>query len=144
MLERAHFISNSSFIEFQTVEFQHVSSLTFAQVFWVLAGVIQVFQVFLSSSLAEFEFWESKLIEFLSFELLVQALWKITLICKKPKSNHEAETANEAYREEAVNFDLKLTLLKIDSVANWVPKIQFLKNCHFLWCTYASFSSWIQ
>ena len=68
VLERAHFISNSSFIEFQTVEFEHVSSLTFARVFRVLARVIRVFQVFSSSSLAEFEFWGLKLIEFSSFE----------------------------------------------------------------------------
>ena len=32
--------------EFQTVKFQHVSSSNFAQVFWVLARVIKVFQVF--------------------------------------------------------------------------------------------------
>ena len=56
VLERAHFISSSSFIEFQTVEFQHVSSSTFDQAFRVLAPVIRVFQVFSSSSLAEFEF----------------------------------------------------------------------------------------
>ena len=36
---RAHFISRSSFIEFQTVEFEHVSSSTFALVF-------RIFQVF--------------------------------------------------------------------------------------------------
>ena len=52
VLERA----NSSFIEFQTVEFKHVSSSTFARVFRVLARVIRVFEVFSSSSLAEFEF----------------------------------------------------------------------------------------
>ena len=56
VLERAHFISSSSFIEFKTVEFEHVSSLTFARVFQVLACVIRVFQVFSTSSLAEFEF----------------------------------------------------------------------------------------
>ena len=33
VLERAHFISSLSFIEFQTVEFEHVSSSTFARVF---------------------------------------------------------------------------------------------------------------
>ena len=46
VLERAHFISSSSFIDFQTVEFEHVSSSTFAQVFRVLAQVIRVFQIF--------------------------------------------------------------------------------------------------
>ena len=54
MLEQDHFIS--SFIEFQTVDFEHVSSLPFARVFQVSARVIQVFQAFLSLSLAEFEF----------------------------------------------------------------------------------------
>ena len=39
VLERAHFISSSSFIEFQTVEVEHVSSSTFARVFLVLAQV---------------------------------------------------------------------------------------------------------
>ena len=68
MLERAHFISSSSFIEFQTVEFEHVSSSTFARVFRVLARVIRVFQVVSSSSLAKFEFMGLKLIEFSSFE----------------------------------------------------------------------------
>ena len=45
------FIS-SSFIKFQTVKFHHVPSSNFAGVFQVLAQVLQVFQVFLSSSLA--------------------------------------------------------------------------------------------
>ena len=49
-------MSSLSFIELQTVEFEHVSSSTFAPVFQVLAQVIRVFQVFSSSSLAEFEF----------------------------------------------------------------------------------------
>ena len=53
--------------EFQTVKFQHVSSSNFAQVFWFLARVIQVFQVFLRSSIAEFEFWGLKLIEYSGF-----------------------------------------------------------------------------
>ena len=56
MLERAYSISSSSFIEFQTVEFEHVSSSNFAQVFRVLVQVMRVFQYFLSSSLAEFKF----------------------------------------------------------------------------------------
>ena len=56
VLERAHFILSLSFIEFQTVEFKHVSSSTLNWVFRVLDQVIRVFQVFLSSSLAEFEF----------------------------------------------------------------------------------------
>ena len=38
-----HFLSSSSFIQVQTVEFEHVSSLNFAQVFGVLAWVIPVF-----------------------------------------------------------------------------------------------------
>ena len=46
VLERAHFKSSSSFIEFQTVEFEHVSSSTLAWVFPVLAQVIRVFHVF--------------------------------------------------------------------------------------------------
>ena len=56
MLERAHFISSLSFIEFQPVEFEHVSGSNFAGVFQVLAEVIQIIQVISSSSLAEFEF----------------------------------------------------------------------------------------
>ena len=44
--DRAHFLSSFSFFEFQTIEFQHASSLNFAQVFRVLAWVIRVFQVF--------------------------------------------------------------------------------------------------
>ena len=50
---RAHFLSMSSFIEFQTGEFKHVSSLDFARVFRVLTQAIQVLQVVLSSSLAQ-------------------------------------------------------------------------------------------
>ena len=57
VLKRACFISGSSFIKFQTVELEHVSSSTFAQVFRVLARKIHMsFSGFLSSSLAEFEF----------------------------------------------------------------------------------------
>ena len=37
VLEQAHIISCPSFIEFQTVKFEHVSSSTFAQLFQVLA-----------------------------------------------------------------------------------------------------------
>ena len=48
--DRAHFLSSLSLIEFQTVEFEHVSSLTFARVFRVLARVTQVYQVFSSST----------------------------------------------------------------------------------------------
>ena len=43
-------------MEFQTVEFEDVSSSTFAQVFRVLTGAIRVFQVYSLSSLDEFEF----------------------------------------------------------------------------------------
>ena len=68
VFERAYFIWHSSFIEFQTVEFEHVSSSTVAWTFWVLAQVMRVFQAFSSSSLAEFEFWGLKLVGFLSFE----------------------------------------------------------------------------
>ena len=64
----AHSISSSSFIEFQTVEFEHKSSLSFARVFRVLNQVIRGFQVFSSSSLAEFEFWELKLVKYSGFE----------------------------------------------------------------------------
>ena len=42
--DRAHFLSSLSFIEFQIVELEHVSSLTFARVFRVIAQVIQVFR----------------------------------------------------------------------------------------------------
>ena len=69
VLERAHFLSSSSFIEFQTVKFEHVLSSTFAWVFRVLARAIRVFQVFLSSSLVEFKFWGIKLFEFSSFQV---------------------------------------------------------------------------
>ena len=68
MLEQTHFILSSSFIEFQTVEFKHVSSSTFARVFPVLARVLRVFQGFSSSSLAKFEILGLKLVEFSSFE----------------------------------------------------------------------------
>ena len=66
--DRAHFLLSSSFMEFQTVEFEHVSSSNFARVFRVLSGVIRVFQVYLSSSLDEFEFSGLKLVEFSSLE----------------------------------------------------------------------------
>ena len=65
---RAHFLLSSSFIEFQTVEFEHVTSSTFAQVFRVLAQVIRVFQVFASLSLAKFEILGLKLVEYLSYK----------------------------------------------------------------------------
>ena len=55
MPKKANFLSSMSFSEFQTVKFKHISHLTFAQVFRVLVQVIGVFQVFLSSSLTEFE-----------------------------------------------------------------------------------------
>ena len=54
--ERAHFLLSSSFIELETVELKHVLSSNFTQVFQVFAQVIRVFQIFPSSSLAEFEF----------------------------------------------------------------------------------------
>ena len=56
MPDRAHFLPSSSFIEYQSVEFEHVSRMNFAKVFRVFAQVIQVFQVFSSSSLAKFKF----------------------------------------------------------------------------------------
>ena len=65
VFERAHFISRSSFIEFQTVESENVWSSTFARVFRVLARVIHIFRIFSSSGL---EIWGLKLIEFSSFE----------------------------------------------------------------------------
>ena len=37
---RAHFLSSSSFIKFQTVEFDHVSSSSVASVFRIMAQVI--------------------------------------------------------------------------------------------------------
>ena len=43
MPDQTYFLTNLSFIKFQTVEFQHVSSSTFAWVFRVLAQLIQVF-----------------------------------------------------------------------------------------------------
>ena len=47
MLDRAHFLSSLSIIEFfKTVEIEHLSSSNSAQVFGVLARVIQVFQDF--------------------------------------------------------------------------------------------------
>ena len=49
--------------EFQTVKYEHVSSLTFALVFR--------FQVFSSLSLAEFELCGLKLVEFSNFEYIV-------------------------------------------------------------------------
>ena len=62
MLHRAQFSSSLSCIEFQTVEFEHVSSSNFAPVFRVLARVVWVFQVFLELKFAGFtcpvfEFW---------------------------------------------------------------------------------------
>ena len=54
--DRAHFLSSLSLIESQIVEFEHVTSLPFARVSQVLAPVIRVFKVCLSSNLAEFEF----------------------------------------------------------------------------------------
>ena len=44
--DRAHFLSSSSFIKFQTVEFEYVSSSNSARVFRVLPRVIRVFQIF--------------------------------------------------------------------------------------------------
>ena len=72
--DRAHFLLNLSFIKFQTVEFEQASSSTFTPVFRVLARGIGIFQVFLSSSLAEFKFWRLKLVEYLSFKWLNLAL----------------------------------------------------------------------
>ena len=61
----------------QTVEFEHVSSSTFAQVFRVLAQVIRVFQVLSSSSSTEFVFLGLKLVEYSSFKWLDLALVKM-------------------------------------------------------------------
>ena len=46
MPDQAHFLSSSSFIEFQAVEFEHESRLNFARVFRVLTQVTRVFQAF--------------------------------------------------------------------------------------------------
>ena len=61
---RAHFLLSSSFIEFQIVEFEHVSNSILAQVLWVLAQVIRVFQIFSNSSLVEIEFWGLKPVKY--------------------------------------------------------------------------------
>ena len=51
--DRAHFLLSSSFNQFQTVEFEHVSSSRFARVFRV---IVQVLQIFSNLTLADFEF----------------------------------------------------------------------------------------
>ena len=54
--DQAHYLASSSFIEFQTVELEHVSSSTFARVFLVLARVIRIFQVFFRLSVVDSKF----------------------------------------------------------------------------------------
>ena len=52
---RPHFLSSLSFIEFQTVKFEHLSSL-FCSSIASFGSSNMSFQVILSSGLAEFEF----------------------------------------------------------------------------------------